>query len=212
MTSGEFICVSGSSWPFTSESENCQTVNSELQSHSSWLCGDLQTRANRRMNWMCPSNFIHVCVITFMVGVAGGYFHGNSASVEILRNPLVERTWSGSSLFLSCRGSKPGGLQFMGSWKNQIRLSDSTTKQHPGVFSPVITYKILLYNFLTKAGYVALFSLRLSGDSVRKWLAQEWMSGGARIQNPAFGPWVCALGTAPAGGSYGNRRRGPWRK
>ena len=52
--------------------------------------------------------------------------------------------------------------------KNQIRLSDSTTKQHPGVFSPVITYKILLYNFLTKAGYVALFSLRLSGDSVRK--------------------------------------------
>ena len=119
-TSGEFICVSGSSWPFTSESENCQTVNSELQSHSSWLCGDLQTRANRRMNWMCRSNFIHVCVITFMVGVAGGYFHGNSASVEILRNPLVERTWSGSSLFLSCRGSMRRssklGIGDMGSW------------------------------------------------------------------------------------------------
>lgn len=38
------------------------------------------------------------------------------------------------------------------------------------------------------------------------------MSGGARIQNQAFGLWVCALGTAPASGSCGSHKRGPWKK
>ena len=39
--------------------------------------------------------------------------------------------------------------------------------------------------------------------------ADEW---GARIQNQAFGLWVCALGTAPASGSCGGHKRGPWRR
>lgn len=49
--------------------------------------------------------FIHVCGIQLHSGAAGDSFHKDGASVKILGNPLVERTWPGSTLQLSFRGS-----------------------------------------------------------------------------------------------------------
>jgi len=41
---------------------------------------------------MDPRDLIHVCGIQLHGGVAGGGLLGDSASVKILRNPLVEGT------------------------------------------------------------------------------------------------------------------------
>lgn len=83
-----------------------QTVSSELHGQSRWLCGDLQASPQRRMNWMAlRDSFIPVCGRQLYSGVAGDDFHEGSASVKILRSPLVERTWLDSTTHLSYMGS-----------------------------------------------------------------------------------------------------------